>query len=387
MPVPNSKLDPTAATTAVVRVRPSIDRSRYTASSPGTVRAQQVPKPEFLQLAPRPFQRRIVGGKQVEPSHGCQNRRATHDLSRVFNRVDDARVAAATDDDQAVPGIDNHRCVLGDGVFDQASRGLDASGAAPIAFGVLARDRTGEPHGRQELGRAGMFDEDAAERLIRCLQGQQAIPLRPIVPGSPVEDAARDVSAGESTGVLPGQLLSEVHEARCVITMVVRDDEIGHIRQMDPELDGVTEHGFRALAGVDQQSPAIDFEQRRESPLADATTGVSREHRGQHSHFDGSGGFRRAVSRLAEREDSEGDDRVPNTAVPHRQTLQFRFNRPRSIAPGVDPRNLKSTSPQTPAGAQRAGAGGILFRCDRIVTQPRSGSPSRMSFIEPDWRH
>ena len=160
------------------------------------MRAQEVSKPERFQLAPCPFQCRIVGGEQVKPSNSSKHGRFAHDFSSVLNRVDDARMAAATDDNQTVCGVDDHRGILRDGVFDQAAGCLDSSGTAPIPFGILARDGPGEPHRRQELGRAGMFNELATESLVRRFQRQQAVALRTVGPWSSVKDAARDVSAG-----------------------------------------------------------------------------------------------------------------------------------------------------------------------------------------------
>ena len=61
---------------------------------------------------------------------------------------------------------------------------------------------------------------------------------------------------------------------------------------------------IRALAGIEQQSPAIDFKQRGESPLSDATPEITRQHRGEHGDFDGSRGFSKSECRVAQRDDA-----------------------------------------------------------------------------------
>jgi hypothetical protein len=52
IPVPNVKLDPTAPTTAVFRVRPRIARTRYTASSPVQCAPNRYRSPNSFSLFP-----------------------------------------------------------------------------------------------------------------------------------------------------------------------------------------------------------------------------------------------------------------------------------------------------------------------------------------------
>ena len=74
-----------------------------------------------------------------------------------------------------------------------------------------------------------MFNELAAERLVRGFQRQQAVAFRTAGSGSSIKDAACHVGAGESPGVLLGQFPPKGHEPRCVIAMIVRDHQVGHV--------------------------------------------------------------------------------------------------------------------------------------------------------------
>ena len=111
-----------------------------------------------------------------------------------------------------------------------------------------------------------------------------------------------------------------------MVTVIVRDDQIGHVREIDAEFDGVAEHSLRALAGIDQHSSAIHFKQRRKSPLADATTGITRQHRGENRHFDRFGRFSRGKEWEPAGHDGERNDRQSNTKLSHGKTPLLHFN-------------------------------------------------------------
>ena len=78
--------------------------------------------------------------------------------------------------------------------------------------------------------------------------------------------------------------------------------------------------------GIDQQSPAIDFKQSRESPFSDATTEISRQHGGENSDFDGSGSFSRRKAGDIHDEDGDRDDRESSAEISHGQAPLVRFN-------------------------------------------------------------
>ncbi len=64
--------------------------------------------------------------------------------------------------------------------------------------------------------------------------------------------------------------------------MIVRDDEIGHVGQIDLELGDIAKHCLGPRTRIDQQLVTIGFDECRKTPLADALAGVSGQHGGQH---------------------------------------------------------------------------------------------------------
>src|SRR5687768_5452883 len=105
-----------------------------------------------------------------------------------------------------------------------------------------------------------MFDERAAERLIRLAKWQQPIAFGSTRARARVKNAARHVGAGQRARILFHELAPEADQPACVIAVIVCDDNVGHVRELDTELRCVLQYGFWALAGVDQHSTTLDFE-------------------------------------------------------------------------------------------------------------------------------
>jgi len=111
----------------------------------------------------------------METSDDGVHGRSSPRLARVIHDVHDPRVAAAGDHHQPLRGLDDDRGVLRDRVLDETARRPHLQRAAPVALGMNARHGAGEPDSRHQLPGLLMDDEDAAHRLVRGLQGQQAV--------------------------------------------------------------------------------------------------------------------------------------------------------------------------------------------------------------------
>src|SRR2546426_6023434 len=97
-----------------------------------------------------------------------------------------------------------------------------------------------------------------------------------------------------------------------MVGVIVREDNVRHAGEIDAELLRVSKHGLGTGTRVDQEAAAVDLEEGRESPLANAMLGVAREHRGEDRDLDGAGkygvtglGRRGRSARRERREDQE----------------------------------------------------------------------------------
>src|SRR5271170_2043095 len=84
----------------------------------------------------------------------------------IVDNVDHARVPASCQHDQTVVCIANEGHVLGEVVLNDASRRGYPGAPWPISFGVLSRDRAGEPNAGIELHRLTVDDKYAAGLFI-----------------------------------------------------------------------------------------------------------------------------------------------------------------------------------------------------------------------------
>jgi hypothetical protein len=72
-----------------------------------------------------------------------------------------------------------------------------------------------------------------------------------------------------------------------VISVIVGEDDVRHVRQIDFQLAGVVQNGFRPRAGIEQDPMSVHHNERGEAPLSYA--GRVGKHRRQHRHLNGLG--------------------------------------------------------------------------------------------------
>ena len=140
--------DPTAPTTQWARPSPSRSRSWYTGSIP--VQSARGSSPTTWGGASR----RSTRAWRRRPGRGGSRPRGMDAgladlLPGVFQGVDDAGMAAAGDDHQALLGVEHQGHVLGHVVLDLPSvRVSDRALEAPVPLGIGAQDRAGQPGAR-----------------------------------------------------------------------------------------------------------------------------------------------------------------------------------------------------------------------------------------------
>jgi hypothetical protein len=79
-----------------------------------------------------------------------------------------------------------------------------------------------------------------------------------------------------------------------VIAMIVREHDVGDVREIDAEFRDVLLHGWGARTGVNQDAAAVGFKHRREAPFADAIRApLAHQHRREHGHLHRLGERRR----------------------------------------------------------------------------------------------
>jgi hypothetical protein len=83
------------------------------------------------------------------------------------------------------------------------------------------------------------------------------------------------MDAAERSRVSLGQLPPQRHQPADVVRVVVCENDIGDRGEIDAEGFCVAQHGLGVVAGVDENAAAVDFEERRESPLTDAATMIT----------------------------------------------------------------------------------------------------------------
>src|SRR5438046_4998877 len=133
---------------------------------PGAVRAQQIRHSELTQLAGRPGHLRIRCREQVEAADHGVNRGGPQERPRVLRGVDDPRVPAPGDDDQAILRVDHDRGVLRYRILRRAIRALQQQPLRPVALLIGARYGPGEPDARHQLGAAPVLNQRPAARLL-----------------------------------------------------------------------------------------------------------------------------------------------------------------------------------------------------------------------------
>jgi len=86
--------------------------------------ADQIRDLELLEFVASPGELLVGGGEEMESADECIDRRRGKFFFGEGERVDDARVSAAGDENQTLSGVEHKRLIFGDGVFDQSGGGL-----------------------------------------------------------------------------------------------------------------------------------------------------------------------------------------------------------------------------------------------------------------------
>lgn len=82
-----------------------------------------------------------------------------------------------------------------------------------------------------------------------------------------------------------GEGASQSKEPADVVLMIMRKDYIGDARKIHAEFLGVVEHGFRMVAGVEEELAAVNLDEGGKAPFAEAF--MIREHCGKDGDTQG----------------------------------------------------------------------------------------------------
>ena len=223
---------------------------------------------------------RVGGGEEVEAADGGVQGRGAHDLARVLDGVDDAGVAAAGEHHQAAGGVHHQRLVFRDVVLDDALRGL-APGPVPLQLRSGWTRGTGpvsQTPGRSWTGPSCSTKMPPVASYWRRIS-IMGLPSRPSVAGRLQKMPLPTWTRLKARGFLRAQLAAQGHQAAGVVLVVVAQHHVVDAGEVEAQLARVVEDGARTRAGVEQDPPAVDFDQGGEAPLADARVGEhGREH-------------------------------------------------------------------------------------------------------------
>ena len=141
-----------------------------------------------------------------------------------------------------------------------------------------------------------MNDEFAAGREVLGADEAQAVLILPGVVQAWLEDAGADVHATHGTRIGAGELMPQRYQAADMIIVVVRQDDVVHVRQIDMQGPGVPKHQVGGGARVVENPVPVDLDQCRVAPLAVARMRVAADIGDQHGdlqrvHVMGSGGL------------------------------------------------------------------------------------------------
>ena len=140
---------------------------------------------------------------------------------------------------------------------------------APVPLGIGARDRSGQPGPRKQLGRPLDDHERSTQGLVLAFDRQRLVGFTAVGTGAAQEDARPDVSPLEGLWVLPRQLAPQRHQAARVVAVMMAQDDLGHAAQVDLQLARIVQHGLGPSARVEQDAMAVGHHQGRKTPLAD----------------------------------------------------------------------------------------------------------------------
>src|SRR5207302_3387259 len=328
---------------------------------PGAVRAQQIRHSELTQLAGRPGHLRIRCREQVEAADHGVNRGGPQERPRVLRGVDDPRVPAPGDDDQAILRVDHDRGVLRYRILRRAIRALQQQPLRPVALLIGARHGPGEPDARHQPVGATVLTERPAARLILGAQWQQAVGFVAVGREAALKNRGSDVGAGQRGRVALRQLPSQRDQPAHMVGVIVRQHNVRHGGEIETELLRISEDRLGSSTRIDQETTTVDLEEGREPPLTDAVLGIPREHRGEDGDADGAREcwvtrrWRRARRNRGEEEETEGDwEGPPHVSTPVspfilRAGSGLRQYPRRELSPAAPPTVARETAAPAPA--------------------------------------
>ena len=202
--------------------------------------------------------------------------------ARKREDIDDACVATAGDDDEALRGVEHESLIFGNVVFHQSFGRAHLPGDAPVALGKNARHRAGKPCAGKYFRGGVVFDEDAAGGLIGFFDGNHFVVFAAGFRGPAVEDSFRDVGARKSCGICFHQFLAKRHQAADMIIVIVGENDFFDGSEIHAEFSRVLQHGLRARAGVYQDAVIAGVDEGGETPFADTVVG---EHGGENGYL------------------------------------------------------------------------------------------------------
>jgi hypothetical protein len=249
------------------------------------MRAEQIRDTKLLQFVGRPIELLVRSGKQVKAAQNSINGTIVKLGSSVGQNIDDARMTAACNHNQALRRVQDERLIFRNVVFGQAFRRLDFSRFAPVALRELPRHRAGKPRAGKKLRPAFVLDEFAAGGFVLLANGHHLVVFT-FGSGPAIKDSLANVDDGHGAGVFLHPFAAKREQAGHVVPMVVSEDDFPDPGEVDLQVARVDGHRFRMRPGVEENAMAVRFDEGGESPFAKPRR-FSHEHRGEHSDFEG----------------------------------------------------------------------------------------------------
>jgi hypothetical protein len=149
---------------------------------------------------------------------------------REIGDIDHAGVSATCQYHEALVGIEDQRCVLGQVVLFHAGWRLHLVVAAPIPFGIFSRHRTSQPNTGVELHGLVVNDKLSAAFLIRRLDGQHRVDLHAVGRASARQkNSLADMSPRERAWCRGQYRIAERGESSNVVSVPVTEDDSGTV--------------------------------------------------------------------------------------------------------------------------------------------------------------
>lgn len=188
---------------------------------------------------------------------------------REIGDIDHAGVSATCQYHEALVGIEDQRCVLGQVVLFHAGWRLHLVVAAPIPFGIFSRHRTSQPNTGVELHGLVVNDKLSAAFLIRRLDGQHRVDLHAVGRASARQkNSLADMSPRERAWCRGQYRIAERGESSNVVSVPVTEDDLGHSGEIDLKRAAIFEDHVAVSTSIKKDAMPIRFNERRKSPLS-----------------------------------------------------------------------------------------------------------------------